>query len=97
MTTVNVNPDTCNIITVRETGEMSKKIYKERGLFMFNQEQINFIKSLGMEFDFNNLSGDDIFRIEDSVATELQFAGFDENHSITNVGEMCESILDSLA
>lgn len=64
---------------------------------MFNQEQINFIKSIGLEFDFNNLSDDDIIQIEDGVATELQISGFDENYNITNIGKMCESILDDLS
>lgn len=65
-----------------------------KGLIKFNEEQINFIKSLGLEFDFNNLSVDNIIRIGDVVAYEWAKSGYDENCNITDVGEMCESIFD---
>lgn len=38
---------------------------------MFNEEQISFIKSLGLEFDFNNLSEDELIQIEDTIAYKL--------------------------
>lgn len=71
---------------------LSKLIPK--GLIKFNEEQINYIKSLGLEFDFNNLSVDNIIRIGDVVAYEWAKSGYDENCNITDVGEMCESIFD---
>ena len=64
---------------------------------MFNEKQINFIKSLGLEVDFNNLTDDNLAKIEEAVADEIQQSGFDINDNITDAGEMCESILDDLA
>lgn len=66
-------------------------------LHIFNTAQINFIKSLGLEFDFNNLSDDNLIQIEENVANELQKSGLDINDKITDAGKMCESILDDLA
>lgn len=64
---------------------------------MFTEKQVAFIQSLGLEVDFNNLSDDNLIQIEESVANELQRSGFDISDNITDVGEMCESILDTLA
>ena len=64
---------------------------------MFDEKQKVFIKSLGLEFDFDNLSDDALIDIEDSVAEKLQQDGFDDNYNITDIGEMCESILDKLS
>lgn len=64
---------------------------------MFTEKQIAFIQSLGLKVDFNNLSDDNIIQIEESVANELQQSGFDVSDNITDVGKMCESILDELA
>lgn len=64
-----------------------------KGLIKFNVGQINYIKSLGLEFDFNNLSVNNIIRIEEIVADKLSQSGYDENCNITKDGEMCESIL----
>lgn len=63
-----------------------------KGLIKFNVGQINYIKSLGLEFDFNNLSVNNIIKIEEVVADKLAQSGYDENCNITNDGEMCESI-----
>lgn len=63
---------------------------------MFTEKQIAFIQSLGLEVDFNNLSDDSLIQIEESVANELQQSGFDVGDNITDVGKMCESILDEL-
>lgn len=63
---------------------------------MFTEKQIDFIRSLGLEVDFNNLSDDSLIQIEESVANELQQSGFDVGDNITDVGKMCESILDEL-
>lgn len=65
-----------------------------KGFVTFAHEQIIFIKSLGLEVDFNNLSVDNLMQIEEVVANELQRSGFDENYNITDVGKICESILD---
>lgn len=77
-----------------EEERLSKLVPK--GLIRFNEEQINFMKSLGLEFNFNNLSVDNLVKIEEVAANELQRSGFDENYNITDVGQMCESIFDAL-
>lgn len=64
---------------------------------MFTEKQINFMKSLSLKVDFNNLSDDNLVQIEEVVANELQRSGFDLSENITDVGELCESILDELA
>lgn len=64
---------------------------------MFNKKQKEFIQSLGLKLDFNNLSDDDLVKIEDAVADKLQLSGFDANNKPTSVGKICESILDELA
>lgn len=64
---------------------------------MFTEKQINFMKSLSLKVDFNNLSDDNLVQIEEVVANELQQSGFDLSENITDVGELCESILDELA
>ena len=63
---------------------------------MFNAKQIEFLVQLGCDFDFNDLSEDELAEIEDIVALKLQTSGFNEAYSTTSIGEMCESILDVL-
>lgn len=63
---------------------------------MFNEQQIKFMRSLGLNFDFEHLSVDDYVRIEEVVGEKLQKSGFNENYDITAVGKLCESILDRL-
>lgn len=64
---------------------------------MFSSNQIEFMKSLGLNFDFRHLSDDQYIEIEERVADELEYRGFDENYQPTEIGEMCESILDKLS
>jgi len=64
----------------------------------FTSIQIEFMKSLGLVIDFkNNLTDDELDKIEDVVAEKLQISGFDQKYEITSVGLMCESILDQLS
>ena len=63
---------------------------------MFSKEQIEFMKSIGLSFDFDNMNDDDMVQIEDVVSGMLQRSGFDENDRINSTGKMCESILDQL-
>lgn len=64
---------------------------------MFNEKQRRLIQSLGLELDFDNLTDDDLVKIEDAVAEKLQQSGFNDAYDTTSVGKMCESILDKLA
>lgn len=63
---------------------------------MFNKTEIEFMESLGIEADFENLSDDMLVKIEDIVSEKLQKSGFDENYKITEDGKICEEILDKL-
>lgn len=63
---------------------------------MFSKKDIEFMQSIGIKADFENLSDDMLVKIEDIVSEELQESGFDENYKITDRGKMCESILDKL-
>lgn len=64
---------------------------------MFNEKQRKFIQSLGLKLDFDNLTDDDLVKIEDAVAEKLQQSAFNAAYDTTSVGKMCESILDELA
>lgn len=66
---------------------------------IFNREQIKFMQSLGLNFDYDNLSDDDYIMIEDVVGDKYTFDGVDwDNDYIPNeIGLMCESILDMLS
>ncbi|HHZ05808.1 MAG TPA: hypothetical protein GX401_03300 [Clostridiales bacterium] len=63
---------------------------------VFTAEQIEFIKSLSLKPDFENLTDDDLVQIEEVIGEKLQKSGFDRNYEVTAVGRMCESILDRL-
>lgn len=63
---------------------------------MFTDKQVKFMKNIGLNLDFDNLTDDDYAEIEDKVADELQMKGFDINSEPTEIGLMCESILDNL-
>lgn len=63
---------------------------------MFSEKQKEFMETLGLNLDFNNLSDDDYVLIEDTVGDELVYEGLDINYEPTSIGKMCESILDLL-
>ncbi len=63
---------------------------------MFTENQIKFMRSLGIEVDFDNLSDNDLVQIEERVGNELQRSGFGIDNTITDTGKLCESILDKL-
>lgn len=62
----------------------------------FSDEQIDFMRDIGIELDFNNLTDDDYVKIEEKVGDKLQISGFDKNCKVTKIGKMCESILDMM-
>lgn len=64
---------------------------------MFSVEEKNFIKSLGINTDFENLIDDILIEIEEKVSDVLQIKGFDESYNITPIGKLCEEILDKLS
>ena len=62
----------------------------------FTKEEIEFMKSLGLNFDFNNLSDDEWVAIEDTVGDELTLNGLDQYYNPNEIGKMCYRILDKL-
>lgn len=62
----------------------------------FNSNQINFMKEIGIDIDFENISDSDLIIIEEKVADKLETSGFDKDYNITEVGKMCESIIDMI-
>lgn len=66
---------------------------KAKAQQLFDMRQINFMRSIGLDLDFDNLSDDDFCTIEETVADKLTYAGFDKDYNATDVGRMCEDIL----
>ncbi len=64
---------------------------------MFSLNERNFINSLGINADFENLTDDILMEIENKVSEKLQLFGFDEKYNITPIGKLCERILDKLS
>ncbi len=62
----------------------------------FNNNQIEFMKKIGISINHENISDSDILLIEEKVSEYLQKKGFNEDYSPNQEGEMCESILDML-
>ena len=62
----------------------------------FNNNQIEFMKKIGISINHESISDSDILLIEEKVSEYLQKKGFNEDYSPNQEGEMCESILDML-
>lgn len=63
----------------------------------FCNNQIAFMKSIGISVDFSKpLSDADYADIEEKVSEHLQKHGFDANYLPSEDGKLCESILDLL-
>lgn len=63
---------------------------------MFTPAEIAFMRSLGLNFDFDSLSDDEWIQIEDTVADRLEYDGLDEDYNPTPIGKLCEDILYKL-
>ena len=63
---------------------------------MFNLNQMDFMKGLGLNSNFDLLTDSDLVEIEETVGEALQIYGFDKDYLPTDVGDLCESILDQL-
>lgn len=63
---------------------------------MFSEAEKVFLKSIGINANFNKISDDEFATIEEKVSIHLQKKGFDEDYKPTKEGLMCESILDKL-
>ena len=64
---------------------------------MFTKSQISFMRNNGINIDFDKkLSDSDYIEIEEKVSHLLQIQGFDEKYVPTQIGLMCEEIIDSI-
>ena len=64
---------------------------------VFTEKQIDFMRSIGLSFDFNNLSDDEYVEIEEQVGDWLQLHGIaPSGDDVNEIGLMCESVLDAL-
>lgn len=64
----------------------------------FTEKEIELMKSIGLDCDFQNLDEDDDYwmDIEDAVADALMYQGFDENYEPNDYGWLCEGIIDKI-
>lgn len=62
----------------------------------FSENQIEFMKKIGISINFDNASDNNQIEIEEKVSDYLQKKGFNEDYSPNKDGEICESILDML-
>ena len=63
---------------------------------LFNNEQINFMKKIGLLINFKKPSDKEFTQIEETTSRYLQEKGFDDNYNPTKEGIICEEILDIL-
>ncbi len=63
---------------------------------MLTDKQIEFLKSLGLDLDYANLTedSDEWADIEERVGDELEYRGLNNDYYPNEIGRMCESILD---
>lgn len=65
---------------------------------MLTKEEIAFLKSLGLDFDYEHIENWDMewADLEDRVGDELVIRGLDIDYEPNEIGVMCEAILDKL-
>ena len=65
-------------------------------IFLLTDKQIEFLKSLGLDLDYANLTedSDEWADIEERVGDELEYRGLNNDYYPNEIGRMCESILD---
>ena len=65
---------------------------------MFTKDEIEFMKSIGLDCDFQNLPKEDEYwsEILEAVSDKLMYEGFDENYKPTEIGNICESIITKI-
>ena len=63
---------------------------------MFSPDQIQFIRSIGLNLDFSNLTDDDYMEIETKVGDVYTSEVEDYPDDVTPKILMCESILDHI-
>ena len=65
---------------------------------MLTKEEIEFLKSLGLDLDYDDLTeeSDEWADIEERVGDELMHRGLDYEYEPNEIGQMCEAILDKI-
>jgi hypothetical protein len=64
---------------------------------MIDEEQRSLLESLGLPTSFDGLDDDELMRIEDRLAYELQDCGInDAGDGLNDYGELCCSIIVSM-
>lgn len=67
---------------------------------IFTEKQIEFMRSIGLEYDFENLqtlSNDVYDDIYNKVVDRYEYSGLDLNYEPTKTGKICEEIIDILS
>lgn len=64
---------------------------------MFTEKEKEYMRSIGLNLDFDNLSDDDYILIEEVVGDRLTLSELDENYYPTPNGFLCYEILDKLS
>jgi hypothetical protein len=63
----------------------------------FNEEQVELIKKLDLDFDASGeLSDDEIFEIDEKISDYFASHGLGDNDKVNKIGLVCESIMDIL-
>ncbi len=60
------------------------------------KEKIGFTKEQRIFMEENNIDSDNLVQVFEKTDEMLIKKGFDENYNPTEIGVMCESILDTL-
>ena len=65
---------------------------------LFTEKEIELMKSIGLDCDFQNLDEDYDYwaDIEEKVGDALVMHGFDENYVANDYGWICEGIIDKI-
>lgn len=60
---------------------------------MFTPEEIAFMRGLGLDYNFDDLSDDEWIGIEETIGDTFLLSGLDINYNPNAIGLMCEEIL----
>jgi hypothetical protein len=63
---------------------------------IYSKEQIEYMKSIGLDFDYSNMTDENWCKIENTVGNKLTLECLDENDNPNKEGLFCYSILDLL-
>ncbi len=63
---------------------------------LYTKKEQAYMRAIGLNLDFDNLSDDDYAAIEEKVGDYLMYCGFDDDYEPNEDGRMCEGIIDKL-